>query len=203
MHCATACPGRDGRAGPSRAGRSTSGLTRAMTRGVPSRCREDDPLAANQRPFPAAGTPSGQRCRHPGRGQVRISAPLGGMDSMAVRRWPRDERGRAGRAAGTGCPPSSRDQMALRHPEGGRCATAEVDRPAGCRPDLARRRGIRPGTPPRSRSGGGCSRDEGRTVAAGGRPPGECGRRANRDLDAIGALFDIAARARRSPGHAA
>src|SRR5215207_6233324 len=196
-----------------RAGRSTiPGLTRALTAaGVPVEVAGDEiPLAANPavRPLLLALQVAARGCAvTPDEAQVLLSSPLGGMDRMAVRRLGRALR-EAERAelAGTALPRPSVEltSLALRDPDrltecGDRPEVAAARRLA----DLLWRcaRGIRAGNTAEESlwllwSG----TDWPERLRQEAARPGEGGRRANRDLDAICALFDIAARSEEMAG---
>ena len=196
-----------------RAGRSTiPGLTRALTAaGVPVEVAGDEiPLAANPavRPLLLALQVAARGCAvTPDEAQVLLSSPLGGMDSMAVRRLGRALR-EAERAelAGTALPRPSVEltSLALRHPDR---LTECGDRPeveaARRLADLIWRcaRGIQTGhTAEESLWLLWSGTDWPERLQHDAARPGEGGRRANRDLDAICALFDIAARSEEISG---
>ena len=196
-----------------RAGRATiPGLTRALTAaGVPVEVAGDEiPLAANPavRPLLLALQVAARGCAvTPDEAQVLLSSPLGGMDSMAVRRLGRALRD-AERAelAGTALPRSSVEltSLALRHPERlAECGESPEVAAAGRLAELLARcaRGIAAGHTAEESLwllwSGTHWPDRLRRDAA---RPGEGGRRANRDLDAICALFDIAARSEELSG---
>jgi len=196
-----------------RAGRSTiPGLTRALTAaGVPVEVAGDEiPLAANPavRPLLLALQVAARGCAvTPDEAQVLLSSPLGGMDSMAVRRLGRALR-EAERAelAGTALPRPSVEltSLALRHPDRlAECGEGPEVTAARRLADLLWRcgRGIQAGDTAEESLwllwSGTSWPDRLRQEAA---RPGEGGRRANRDLDAICALFDIAARSEEMAG---
>ena len=198
-----------------RAGRSMiPGLTRALTAaGVPVEVAGDEiPLAANPavRPLLLALQVAARGCAvTPDEAQVLLTSPLGGMDSMAVRRLGRALR-EAERAelAGTALPRPSAEltSLALRHPDrldecGGR-GRGRRGPPAGRAARGAAHRGIQGGQhAPRRRCGCCGPAPTGRTgCGSEAARAGEAGRRANRDLDAICALFDIAARSEEMSG---
>ena len=142
--------------------------------------------------------------------QVLLTSPLGGQDAMAVRRLGRGLR-RAERAelAGTSLPRPSGQLIAtaLLHPELIADLIAEEDRPelrgAAALAALLRRC-------ERCITDGGTAEEALWVLWSGTRWPerlreqaavgGESGRRANRDLDAICALFDIAHRSEEVSG---
>jgi superfamily I DNA/RNA helicase/RecB family exonuclease len=196
-----------------RAGRTMiPGLTRALVAaGVPVEVAGDEiPLAADPalRPLLLALQVAARGCAPTGEeAQLLLTSPLGGMDSMATRRLGRALR-EAERAelAGMALPRPSIEltSIALRHHEllDDCVPSPEVDA-ARSLADLLRRceRAIRSGStaeealwllwsqtawPERLRHQAGLG--------------GETGRRANRDLDAICALFEIAARSEEVSG---
>jgi superfamily I DNA/RNA helicase/RecB family exonuclease len=196
-----------------RAGRSMiPGLTRALAAaGVPVEVAGDEiPLAANPatRPLLLALQVAARGCAvTPDEAQVLLSSPLGGMDSMAVRRLGRALReAERTELAGNALPRHSAEltAMALRHPD-------RLDEcGGGPEVDAARRladllwrchRGIHGGQTPEESLwllwSGTDWPDRLRHDAA---RPGDAGRRANRDLDAICALFDVAARSEEISG---
>lgn len=142
--------------------------------------------------------------------QVLLTSPLGGLDAMAVRRLGRALR-RAEREelAGTALPRPSGQLIAdaLRHPELIAELLAEADRPelrgAAALAALLQRC-------ERTVADGGTAEEALWVLWSGTRWPerlreqaavgGESGRRANRDLDAICALFDIAHRSEEVSG---
>ncbi|HSU37769.1 MAG TPA: ATP-dependent DNA helicase, partial [Propionibacteriaceae bacterium] len=188
------------------------GLTRALVAaGVPVEVAGDEiPLAADPATRPlllglqVAARGGGIT---PEEAQILLNSALGGMDSMAVRRLGRTLR-EAERLelGGTALPRPSSEliSLALRHPE------HLADCPTGPDIDLARRladllhraeRGVRNGSTAEEALwllwSGTDWPDRLRRDAARG---GEVGRRANRDLDAVCALFDIAARSEEVSG---
>jgi RecB family exonuclease len=150
------------------------------------------------------------RSNDPDDAQVLLTSPLGGLDAMAVRRLGRALR-RAERAelAGTALPRPSGQLIAaaLRHPELIADVIADEDRPelrgAAALAALLQRC-------ERSIAEGGTAEEALWVLWSGTRWPdrlreqaavgGESGRRANRDLDAICALFDIAHRSEEVSG---
>jgi superfamily I DNA/RNA helicase/RecB family exonuclease len=195
-----------------RAGRSMiPGLTRALAAaGVPVEVAGDEiPLAANPatRPLLLALQVAARGCAvTPDEAQVLLSSPLAGMDSMAVRRLGRALR-EAERAelAGNALPRHSAEltSLALRHPDRlDECSGAEVDA-ARRLADLLWRcyRGISAGqTPEESLWMLWSGTDWPERLRRDAARAGEAGRRADRDLDAICALFDVAARSEEISG---
>ena len=196
-----------------RAGRTMiPGLTRALVAaGVPVEVAGDEiPLAADPavRPLLLALQVAARGCAPTGEeAQLLLTSPLGGMDSMSTRRLGRALR-EAERAelAGTALPRPSVEltSIALRHHELlDDCPPSPEADAARALAHLLRRceRAIRTGStaeealwllwshtawPERLRQQAGLG--------------GETGRRANRDLDAICALFEIAARSEEVSG---
>jgi len=196
-----------------RAGRSMiPGLTRALVAaGVPVEVAGDEiPLAVDPavRPLLLALQVAARGCAPTAdEAQLLLTSPLGGMDSMGTRRLGRALR-EAERAelAGTALPRPSAEltSLALRHQD------LLDDCPPSTDGDAARRvaqllrsceRAIRTGSTAEESLWLLWSQtswpDKLREQASRG---GEAGRRANRDLDAICALFDIAARSEEVSG---
>ena len=190
-------------------------LSRALSAaGVPVEVAGDEiPLAIDPAVSPLLlGLQVAARGRSidPDDAQVLLTSPLGGLDAMAVRRLGRGLR-RAERAelAGTALPRPSGQLIAaaLRHPELIADVIADEDRPelrgaAALAALLLRCE--------RSIADGGTAEEALWVLWSGTRWPerlreqaavgGESGRRANRDLDAICALFDIAHRSEEVSG---
>ena len=190
-------------------------LSRALSAaGVPVEVAGDEiPLAIDPAVSPLLlGLQVAARGRSidPDDAQVLLTSPLGGLDAMAVRRLGRSLR-RAERAelAGTALPRPSGQLIAaaLRHPELLADVIADEDRPelrgAAALAALLQRC-------ERSIAEGGTAEEALWVLWSGTRWPdrlreqaavgGESGRRANRDLDAICALFDIAHRSEEVSG---
>jgi len=201
-----------------RSGRQTiPALSRALTAaGVPVEVAGDEiPLAAEPSVRPlllALQVASRGRTMDAEEAQLLLTSPLGGQDSMALRRLGRALR-RAERQelAGTGLPRPSSEliALALRDPErledcGGAdgAPSAEV-LAAGEVADLLQRceRQIRRGSTAEEALwllwSDTAWPDRLRAEAAMG---GDIGRRANRDLDAVCALFDVAGRSEEVSG---
>ena len=196
-----------------RSGRATiPGLTRALVAaGVPVEVAGDEiPLAADPAVRPLllglqiAAREGGIT---PDEAQGLLTSPLGGLDSMAVRRLGRSLR-EAERAelAGTALPRPSTELIALGLTDPERLAECapgkEVEAAQRLADLLARcRRGIRARNSAEESlwllwSG----TDWPERLRADAARGGELGRRANRDLDAVCALFDIAARSEEVAG---
>ncbi len=188
------------------------GLTRALVAaGVPVEVAGDEiPLAADPATRPLllglqVATRTG--AVNPEEAQILLSSPLGGMDSLAVRRLGRTLRDAERlELGGTALPRPSSELigLALRDPERlAECpAGTEVDRARHVAELLQRaERGIQAGSTAEEALwllwSGTDWPDRLRRDAARG---GEMGRRANRDLDAVCALFDIAARSEEVSG---
>ncbi|GAA3696660.1 ATP-dependent DNA helicase [Microlunatus aurantiacus] len=190
-------------------------LSRALSAaGVPVEVAGDEiPLSIDPAVSPLLlGLQVAARARglDPDDAQVLLTSPLGGLDAMAVRRLGRALR-RAERTelAGTALPRPSGQLIAdaLRHPELIGELQAEEDRPelrgAAALAGLLRRC-------ERTVAEGGTAEEALWVLWSGTRWPerlreqaavgGESGRRANRDLDAICALFDIAHRSEEVSG---
>ncbi len=190
-------------------------LSRALSAaGVPVEVAGDEiPLAIDPAVSPLLlGLQVAARGRSidPDDAQVLLTSPLGGLDAMAVRRLGRGLR-RAERAelAGTALPRPSGQLIAtaLRHPELIAELGADGDRPelrgAAALAGLLQRC-------ERRIADGGTAEEALWVLWSGTRWPerlreqaavgGESGRRANRDLDAICALFDIAHRSEEVSG---
>lgn len=191
------------------------GLSRALSAaGVPVEVAGDEiPLAIDPAVSPlllALQVAARGGAVDPDDAQVLLTSPLGGMDAMAVRRLGRALR-RAERAelAGSALPrPSSQlVATALRHPELIRELLSDEDRPelraAAALAELLARCA-------RCIADGGTAEEALWLLWSGTRWPerlreqarvgGDTGRRANRDLDAICALFDIAHRSEEVAG---
>jgi superfamily I DNA/RNA helicase/RecB family exonuclease len=191
------------------------GLSRALSAaGVPVEVAGDEiPLAIDPAVSPLLlGLQVAARGRtiDPDDAQVLLTSPVGGLDAMAVRRLGRALR-RAERAelAGTSLPRPSAQLIAtaLRHPGLIADLIDDDERPelraAAALADLLLRC-------ERCIADGGTAEEALRVLWSGTRWPvrlqeqaaagGESGRRANRDLDAICALFDIAHRSEEVSG---
>ena len=196
-----------------RAGRAMiPGLTRALVAaGVPVEVAGDEiPLAADPavRPLLLALQVAARGCTPTAdEAQLLLTSPIGGLDSMATRRLGRALR-EAERAelAGTALPRPSTQliSVALHHQELlDDCASSPDVEAARRLAQLLRRceHSIRTGSTAEEALWLLWSQtawpEKLRTQAAAG---GEAGRRANRDLDAICALFDIAARSEEVSG---
>ena len=186
--------GRRRRAGRGRRGRDPAGRRPGRPAAAARRCRS--------RPGAARSPPTRRR--------LLLTSPLGGLDSMAIRRLGRALRD-AERAelAGSATAPAVRRADRARpcaHPElldelPGRGTTVDGG-PAAGRPAAAAASGrSRRAAPPRRRCGCSGPAPAGRS-GCGARPlaAATSGRRANRDLDAVCALFDIAARSEEVSG---
>jgi superfamily I DNA/RNA helicase/RecB family exonuclease len=196
-----------------RAGRTMiPGLTRALVAaGVPVEVAGDEiPLAADPavRPLMLALQVAARGCAATAdEAQLLLTSPLGGMDSMATRRLGRSLReAERGELAGTALPRPSAEliSLALRHQDLLDDCPPSPDVEAARRLAQLLRRCERV-----IRAGGTAEEalwllwsqtawpEKLRQQATRG---GEAGRRANRDLDAICALFEIAARSEEMSG---
>jgi superfamily I DNA/RNA helicase/RecB family exonuclease len=196
-----------------RAGRSTiPPLARALVAaGVPVEVAGDEiPLSSDPAVRPlllALQVASRGRSLGPEEAQLLLTSPLGGLDAMATRRLGRALR-HAERAelAGSALPRPSAEllSVALRQPELlEECPPGPDVAAAAALSDLLRRceRAIRQGLTAEEAlwllwSETGWPERLRREAALGG----DTGRRANRDLDAVCALFDIAARSEEVSG---
>ena len=188
------------------------GLTRALVAaGVPVEVAGDEiPLAADPATRPlllglqVAARGGGIT---PEEAQILLNSALGGLDSMAVRRLGRTLRDAERlELGGTALPRRSGElvSLALRHPERlAECPAGPTSIRPGAWPSccIARSGAIRNGSTAEEALwlfwSGTDWPDRLRREAARG---GEVGRRANRDLDAVCALFDIAARSEEVSG---
>jgi superfamily I DNA/RNA helicase/RecB family exonuclease len=196
-----------------RSGRRTiPGLSRALTAaGVPVEVAGDEiPLSGELAVRPlllALQVAARGRTLSADESQALLRSPLGGLDSMAIRRLGRMLRqAEREELAGTGLPRLSAELIAqaIRHPE------LLEDCPAAREVDAARRlagllvraeRSIKDGATAEEvlwllwSETGWPERLQAEAAASG-----DIGRRANRDLDAVCALFDIAARSEEVSG---
>ena len=212
--CATASLGRDGGAGARRAGSTIPALTRALVAaGVPVEVAGDEiPLATDPAVRPlllgaAGGQP--ERREHRRRGAAAADLPAGRTGQHGdPATGPRAARRRAGRAGRQRDAPPVRGadrRRRIRQPDLLDDCSARDRRSQAARrlAGLLRQTTGRSGraAPPRRRCG--CSgRAPGGRSDCGPTRPGAAtaGRRANRDLDAVCALFDIAARSEEVSG---
>lgn len=200
-----------------RAGRAMiPGLSRALTAaGVPVEVAGDEiPLAIDPAVSPlllALRIAANGRRIDPDEGQVLLTSPLGGLDAMAVRRLGRALR-QAERAelAGSALPRPSNQLVAaaLQDSE----LIADLRAGSGDRPELRGAAGLAELLQRCERciTAGGTAEEALWVLWTGTRWPdrlreqaslgGESGRRANRDLDSICALFDIAHRSEEVAG---
>lgn len=200
-----------------RAGRTMiPGLSRALTAaGVPVEVAGDEiPLAIDPAVSPlllALKIAANGRTVDPDEAQVLLTTPLGGLDAMAVRRLGRALRQtERTELAGSALPRPSNQLLAaaLHEPQ----LMAELGAELGDRPELRGAAGLAAllRRCERCIADGGTAEEALWVLWTGTRWPdrlrdqaslgGESGRRANRDLDSICALFDIAHRSEEVAG---